>query len=294
LRTPAIEAAGMPRINNKNMTGATMQMLDKSHFGKAFLISVGVLTLAAAMAMADPQTESSAFLATAEKCLENIKKLDEDVRSRMAALRKASAIMLSNYDWIVTSGPGTDRNSLAANYERERPAVVAQEVNLDTAARKAERAILRARDFLHDESNAQYRQLATYGELDKLLFKALTAVEESRRIQHPPPLPDPLPTAAVRRAERVDVRYSNLDVKVGVQNQLEVEVKSNCRFSRQKVTVEVRVRKGQATIHDALRKSVELGPRETRVLTWSFTPDADGELHIGARVAETVPVSMDP
>ncbi len=188
--------------------------------------------------------------------------------------------MLTDYDRIMTEPPSRFRTMQISNYRSNYPTAYASKLNLDNAIRQIESHIERAKEFRDDLRRSGERALS--GVFEFWAEEAVDAVIQARMIPRPPPLPDPLPDP-VAPVKIINTDYEQ-DVVVDEENAFVVTLRSNRQFISTYVTVEARVRAGEATLRGPARRVIEVKPQQTATITWRFVATAEGDIRIGARI----------
>jgi len=251
-----------------------------------------VLRLALAIALtasclrvraAEPDMDVELFLAAAHERWKDLNPRVKAYRERLDQCRELVDVLGATYDAVLTNEPSRFRDTLIANYRRDRPTAIAEIINLETATREIRPDLEEARDFLHQQKYAAHRMLSGYKVLDDVLLSGFTAMVDAENISRPRPLPDPIPDP-VPPAEVVDVSFLDKGLQQNVWYPVEVKVKNNNHYTERHVNVEIRVRSGPAKIRGSVFQKTKIPPGRTFLLTWEFMATGDGEFDIGARV----------
>jgi hypothetical protein len=230
-----------------------------------------------------------AFLSQANKYYAELDEHALGIESRIARLRPLLEMMYMLYDNITFMGPDDKRPGFVAQYDHERGDLYADFDNMMSKVRKLEPTVEKVEQFL--ALNREYDTSSAWTDLDKRATRARHAIDEARRLSRPPALPDPLPDAPRRDAEKGEVRFES-DPVVGKPCKFEVDLINHRRFTATTVRLEVRVRAGAAKLANAddetgtfLFRSFEIPSQRTTTVSFPFTRLTDDPLDIGARIA---------
>jgi len=215
------------------------------------------------------------FLSQANKYYAELDDHALGIESRMARLSPLLEMMYMLYDNITFMGPDDKRPGFVAQYDHERGDLYADFDNMMSRVRKLEPTVEKAEQFL--ALNTKYNTSLAWTDLEKRATRARHAIDEARRLSRPPALPDPLPDAPRRDAEKGEVRFES-DPVVGKPCKFEVDLINHRRFTTARVRLEVRVRAGSAKLKDAqdatgtfLFRSFDIPPQTTTTVSFPFT-----------------------
>ena len=238
---------------------------------------------------ADDEKELQAFLAQANKYYAELDEHASGIESRTARLRPLLEMMYRLYDNITFMGPDDKRPGLVAEYNHERGDLYADFDNMMSKVLKLEPTVEKSERFL--ALNRQYDTYSGWTALEERATRARHAIDAARLLSRPPALPDPLPDAPLRDAEKGEVRFES-DPVVGKPCKFEFDLINHRRFTATTVRLEVRVRTGGAKLANAddetgtfLFRSFEIPPQRTTTVSFTFTRLTDDPLDIGARIA---------